>query len=59
VIESLRLLIRKVIYALRGGFLVRPLLISVVLGLAGMMLSPIRAACGSPFPPALWSLASR
>jgi uncharacterized membrane protein len=41
VIESLRLLIRKAIYALRGGFLVRPLLISVVLGLAGMMLSSL------------------
>ena len=41
VIERLRLLFRRVIYALRGGFLVRPLLISVVLGLAGMMLSSL------------------
>ncbi|MFI5012585.1 MAG: DUF2254 domain-containing protein [Hyphomicrobiales bacterium] len=40
-IERLRLFLRKVMYALRGGFLVRPLLISVVLGLAGMMLSSL------------------
>jgi len=41
VIERLRLFFRKVMYALRGGFLVRPLLISVGFGLAGMTLSSL------------------
>ncbi|HXW72898.1 MAG TPA: DUF2254 domain-containing protein [Methylocella sp.] len=37
----LPLFVRSVMYALRGGFLVRPLLISLVLGLAGMALSSL------------------
>jgi len=37
----LPLFVRSVVYALRGGFLVRPLLISHVLGLAGMTLSSL------------------
>jgi uncharacterized membrane protein len=41
VIEKLRLLFLKLDYALRGGFLVRPLLISLVLGAVGMMLSSL------------------
>jgi uncharacterized membrane protein len=40
-IERLRLLIRQIMYAMRGGFLVRPLLISLVLGGAGMTLSSL------------------
>jgi len=39
VIERLRLLFRKVTYNLRGGFLVRPLVIALILGCAGAMLS--------------------
>jgi uncharacterized membrane protein len=35
----LPILVRNWMYALRGGFLVRPLLISLALGLAGMILS--------------------
>ena len=38
-IERLRLLFRKVTYNLRGGFLVRPLAIALILGCAGAMLS--------------------
>ena len=37
----LPLLIRTAMYALRGGFLVRPLLISLALGLTGMILSSL------------------
>jgi uncharacterized membrane protein len=39
VIERLRLLIRKALYNLRGGFLVRPVVIAVVLGGLGAVLS--------------------
>jgi uncharacterized membrane protein len=39
VIERLRLLFRKAIYNLRGGFLVRPVAIALVLGCAGAGLS--------------------
>jgi uncharacterized membrane protein len=37
--EHLTLLFRRAMYNLRGGFLVRPLIIALVLGCAGMMLS--------------------
>jgi len=39
VIERLRLLIRRALYGLRGGFLVRPLAIALVLGGVGAFLS--------------------
>lgn len=39
VIERLRLLIRKALYNLRGGFLVRPVAIAVLLGCLGALLS--------------------
>jgi uncharacterized membrane protein len=39
VIERLRLLFRQIVYNLRGGFLVRPLTIALVLGCAGALLS--------------------
>jgi len=39
VIERLRLLFRKATYNLRGGFLVRPVTIALVLGCAGAVLS--------------------
>ncbi|SDR07826.1 Uncharacterized membrane protein [Rhizobiales bacterium GAS191] len=39
--ERLPLLFRHVTYALRGGFLVRPLVISVTLGVTGMVLSSL------------------
>lgn len=39
--ERLPVLIRSVTYALRGGFLVRPLVIAVVLGFAGALLSSL------------------
>jgi uncharacterized membrane protein len=39
VTERLRLLFRNAIYNLRGGFLVRPLTIALVLGFAGALLS--------------------
>jgi uncharacterized membrane protein len=39
VIERLRLLFRKAIYNLRGGFLVRPVTIALALGSAGAVLS--------------------
>ena len=39
VTERLRLLFRKAIYNLRGGFLVRPVTIALVLGCAGAVLS--------------------
>ena len=38
-IERLRLLLRHIIYNLRGGFLIRPVLIAVALGCAGAVLS--------------------
>lgn len=38
-IERLRLLIRKALYNLRGGFLVRPVAIAVLLGCLGALLS--------------------
>jgi uncharacterized membrane protein len=39
VLARLRLLLRHALYVARGGFLVRPLVIAVVLGAAGMTLS--------------------
>lgn len=39
VIERLRLLFRHIVYNLRGGFLVRPLTIALILGCAGAALS--------------------
>ena len=39
VTTRLRLLFRHVVYNLRGGFLVRPLIIAIALGCAGMFLS--------------------
>jgi len=39
VLARLRLLLRHALYVARGGFLVRPLVIAVVLGTAGMTLS--------------------
>jgi uncharacterized membrane protein len=39
VIERLRLLFRHITYNLRGGFLVRPLAIALILGCAGALLS--------------------
>jgi len=39
--ERLRILSRSAVYALRGGFLIRPLLIAVVLGVAGAVLSSL------------------
>ncbi|HXZ10113.1 MAG TPA: DUF2254 family protein, partial [Paraburkholderia sp.] len=38
-LERLRVLLRSAMYALRGGFLIRPLVIAVVLGAAGALLS--------------------
>jgi uncharacterized membrane protein len=42
--RRLTLLLRAILYALRGGFLVRPLVIALVLGAAGMMLSELEEA---------------
>jgi len=39
VIERLRLLFRHIVYNLRGGFLIRPVLIAVALGCVGALLS--------------------
>jgi uncharacterized membrane protein len=39
--RSVPLLLRSIIYALRGGFLVRPLVIALLLGLAGAVLSSV------------------
>ena len=39
--ERLPVLLRSAMYALRGGFLVRPLLIAVILGIAGAVLSSL------------------
>ena len=42
--ERIRLLFRSAIYALRGGFLIRPLVIAILLGAAGAMLSSLEEA---------------
>ena len=42
--ERLPLLIRSAMYALRGGFLIRPLVIAVILGTAGAVLSALEEA---------------
>jgi len=42
--ERLRVLFRSAMYALRGGFLIRPLVIAVVLGAAGAVLSSLEEA---------------
>ena len=39
--ERFRLLFRRVVYNLRGGFLIRPLAIAIVLGCAGSLLSSL------------------
>jgi len=43
-IERLRVLYRSAMYALRGGFLIRPLVIAVVLGAVGAVLSSLEEA---------------
>ncbi len=43
-LKRLPLRLRSVAYALRGGFLVRPLIIAVVLGLCGAVLSSVEEA---------------
>ena len=43
-LKQLPLRLRSAAYALRGGFLVRPLVIAVVLGLCGAVLSSIEEA---------------
>ncbi len=40
-LERLPVLFRSAMYALRGGFLIRPLLIAVILGIAGAVLSSL------------------
>jgi uncharacterized membrane protein len=42
--EHLRVLSRSAVYALRGGFLIRPLVIAVVLGAFGAVLSSLEEA---------------
>jgi hypothetical protein len=42
--KRLPLRLRSAAYALRGGFLVRPLLIAIVLGLCGAVLSSVEEA---------------
>jgi len=42
--EHLRILFRSAMYALRGGFLIRPLVIAVVLGALGAVLSSLEEA---------------
>ena len=42
--ERFRLLFRRVVYNLRGGFLVRPLAIALILGCAGTLLSSLEEA---------------
>jgi len=37
--ERIRLLLRSALYAMRGGFLIRPFLIALALGAAGAILS--------------------
>jgi uncharacterized membrane protein len=44
VLKKLPLRLRSAAYALRGGFLVRPLIIAVVLGLCGAVLSSVEEA---------------
>jgi len=44
VLERLPLLIRSAMYALRGGFLIRPLVIALILGTAGAVLSSLEEA---------------
>jgi len=44
VLKQLPLRLRSVAYALRGGFLVRPLVIALVLGLCGAVLSSVEEA---------------
>jgi uncharacterized membrane protein len=44
VLKQLPLRLRSAAYALRGGFLIRPLLIAVVLGLCGAVLSSVEEA---------------
>jgi hypothetical protein len=44
VLKQLPLRLRSAAYALRGGFLVRPLLIAVALGLCGAVLSSMEEA---------------
>jgi uncharacterized membrane protein len=43
-IERLRVLYRSAMYALRGGFLIRPLVIAIVLGALGAVLSSMEEA---------------
>jgi uncharacterized membrane protein len=55
--RRLRFLLRAVLYSLRGGFLVRPLVIALMLGAAGMMLSELEEdfpALGAWVPRALF-----
>jgi hypothetical protein len=40
-LERLPVLFRSAMYALRGGFLIRPLLIAVILGAGGAVLSSL------------------
>ena len=47
----LPLLIRAAMYALRGGFPVRPLLISLALGVTGMILSSLEESFPHPIFP--------
>jgi uncharacterized membrane protein len=42
--ERLRLMFRSAMYALRGGFLIRPLFIAVILGAAGAIFSSLEEA---------------
>lgn len=43
-LKQLPLRLRAIAYALRGGFLIRPLVIAVVLGLCGAVLSSLEEA---------------
>jgi hypothetical protein len=45
--RSLPLMFRSLMYALRGGFLVRPLVIALLLGAAGAVLSSMEEAVPS------------
>ena len=42
--ERLPVLLRSAMYALRGGFLIRPLVIAVILGIAGAVFSSLEEA---------------
>jgi len=46
-LERLRVLFRSAVYALRGGFLIRPLVIAIVLGAAGAVFSWLEEATPS------------